>query len=873
MDKVKVLQVDTNAATKSVKDLKNELKSLKDTLVSTAKGTEEYNQALQQAADIQHQLKEQMEEINATAMDFGQIMGNVVNAAGGMVAGFQAAKATMNLFGVENEGVMKSLQKMQNLMAITQALPGIEKGIKSLKRLVILIDNATTSTKSFSNAQKAQAATETASTTATKGLQGAMVGEAAATGAATVATHAFKKALISTGIGAIVVLVGTLIAHLEDLAKWLGFGGDSTEKLKKKTLELKQAYESTNATIDQWSTSLEGLKFTHEQRTKALEDEIAKMEAAGKSESELAAKRQELLKQTKEMADEEVETLNKQQKTIEDEYLKLMKSIAGSTYNTTLSMGNMYRELNEAQRLVLNAEQELAKLEANDASDAKIEKQKQLIEQAKQRQKLLTSYISSQKEEISINQKATDQEIKLQKQRTDAAKKAAEERKKLTEEYKKFENQIVLDQQTGLTKQKTQLNIAEEEKKNKLKEYKKKNIISEEEYQRQLTAIQEYYERQRNEATFAAQVARTKKVENIEKQNADIAKNARKLEADAYELSLQEEDVQLFQSLKQRKISLSTFYQQRAELALKSIAKEKEIRQKDYDASKTLLEQQVEDNLFLLEQKGISDEQRNEILNSIGTLNSEIENLQKEHNNNMAALNAEERQVRSEGFTAALEAETEYLTSLKDQVVDAMNAIMATGDGLSTNWATAFDTLTTGLINLNEEIKAGEAGWDSYAKMAGAAFSAIGSMMSALADEQDASTKEGFEKQKKYQIAAATMQMLAGITTALSGVFTTKTGPWDIALAAIQAGIIATTGAIQIAKIKQQKFDSGSGGGGASNPSAAAAASVVAPVQYTQDVQGANIEGAIKDTKVYVTETDITDTQNRVSVQESENTY
>jgi hypothetical protein len=43
-----------------------------------------------------------------------------------MVAGFQAAKATMNLFGVENEAVIKSLQQMQNLMALTQAFPAIK---------------------------------------------------------------------------------------------------------------------------------------------------------------------------------------------------------------------------------------------------------------------------------------------------------------------------------------------------------------------------------------------------------------------------------------------------------------------------------------------------------------------------------------------------------------------------------------------------------------------------------------------------------------------------------------------------------------------------------------------------------------------------
>ena len=97
-----------------------------------------------------------------------------------------------------------------------------------------------------------------------------------------------------------------------------------------------------------------------------------------------------------------------------------------------------------------------------------------------------------------------------------------------------------------------------------------------------------------------------------------------------------------------------------------------------------------------------------------------------------------------------------------------------------------------------------------------------------------------------------------------------KSGPWDIALAAIQAATIAANGAIQINKIKSTKFD----GGGAANVSAGAVnATIIPPVQFSSAVQGASTEGAIKDTKVYVTESDIVNTMNKVKVQESENTY
>lgn len=179
MDNVRVLRIETDNAQKSVKDLRKELKNLRDVLLNTEQGTDDYNKALQQAADIQHTLKEQMEEVNASAMDFGQIVGNVVKTAGAMVAGFQAAQAALNLFGVENEEVAESLKKMQSLMALTQAIPALDEGVKAFKRLKIAIQTATG------------------------------------------ATSKFGKALVATGLGALIAALGYIVANFEDISKWL----------------------------------------------------------------------------------------------------------------------------------------------------------------------------------------------------------------------------------------------------------------------------------------------------------------------------------------------------------------------------------------------------------------------------------------------------------------------------------------------------------------------------------------------------------------------------------------------------------------------------------------------------------------------------
>lgn len=207
-ENVKVIKVDTNAAQTSVKDLRNELKELRSTMLSTEQGTEEYNKALLRSAEIQHTLKEQMEEINASAMDFGQISSNLVKATGGLVAGFQAATAAMNLFGIENEDVLKAMQKMQSLMAITQALPSIDSGIKAFRRLGIAI----------------------------KGAAAGMNG--------------LKAALISTGIGAAVVAVGALAANWDKVTtavkKFVGASDDTINNIAAQNQKIKEQTDRIN---------------------------------------------------------------------------------------------------------------------------------------------------------------------------------------------------------------------------------------------------------------------------------------------------------------------------------------------------------------------------------------------------------------------------------------------------------------------------------------------------------------------------------------------------------------------------------------------------------------------------------------------------
>lgn len=152
---------------------------------------------------------------------------------------------------------------------------------------------------------------------------------------------------------------------------------------------------------------------------------------------------------------------------------------------------------------------------------------------------------------------------------------------------------------------------------------------------------------------------------------------------------------------------------------------------------------------------------------------------------------------------------------------------------------------------------------------------AILEITQAAAEKDGEITEKEAKKIKGMQIAVATMNMLAGITAAISGCFTTKTGPWDIALAAVQAATIAATGTANIMKIRNTDLTGQvtSGAMGAVTPNSNVFGTDL-PISYVRNVTTASeIDALNKDTKVYVLESDITKAVNKQKVRVEESSF
>lgn len=220
--------------------------------------------------------------------------------------------------------------------------------------------------------------------------------------------------------------------------------------------------------------------------------------------------------------------------------------------------------------------------------------------------------------------------------------------------------------------------------------------------------------------------------------------------------------------------------------------------------------------------------------------------------------------------------EVDFLRSATANLQDTMGRLSESSMGLSGSFGNVITDLQAGFNIAADSIEqTGEVTTEAAVKMAASGVQAMGSLFNALSAECNTGTKEGFEKSKKYQIAATTMNAVAGIAnawmSAMSPANSFLTMPGQIALGAAQTAATAALAAVQIAKIKSQTFSGSSSSGSLSGT--AASSTLVAPTQYSTAVEGANIESAVSDSRVYVVESDISNTSKRVAVQESENRY
>jgi hypothetical protein len=219
-------KVNDEVAKKSVsmrgrlRELREELARMED---AGQENTEQFQQMQIEAGRLSDTIGDASERIkvlasDTKALDFG------LSAIRGAVAGFTLVAGATELLGLKNEDTLKTIARLNALMAVLNGLQEISNLLK--KQSVLLIVGEEIATKALAATQRILAATIGTTAAATKGL---------------------NIALLSTGVGALVVVIGYLV---EAFSKWEGAAEKTTRQQKELNAATDYAIKSNERLID-----------------------------------------------------------------------------------------------------------------------------------------------------------------------------------------------------------------------------------------------------------------------------------------------------------------------------------------------------------------------------------------------------------------------------------------------------------------------------------------------------------------------------------------------------------------------------------------------------------------------------------------------
>lgn len=735
---------------KQIDNINTQLKDLDATIGNNQRKVGAY------AEEFGKALEKNNDSVAASASAFKQALGeqddatiktrtqleSVQKVATGLASGYAAVQGAMTLLNIENENLQKAMVKVQSAMAIAQGVGGLKDLVEGVSRAKVAFAGATNGVKLF-----------------IKGLSGV------------------QKAIIGTGIGALVVAVGLLIANWEKVVKVFKGGREPVEKTA-------DAMERLNKAIQDNKEKTDNLK---------AETLINYAKKITEAEGDIKKIRKEL------------EKLNAEEK----------KNIE---LGFQMNIATALQEVEKTEKQIKEVEAKIEKWKENVSTALEFDQMS-----ASEYPNTMISYAGNQAGDYEDDLALLKKNLKAQK---DALKKYEQEYEVYKAKIKitEAEHKVKEDEETTTTIKNNQIKAAEEraEKQKEIDEELRLSKLNEEE--KLIDALDKKY------------IEYMKVYEGNQEKQLEI-------------LTWYTDE---YTKIVEKGLDEQIAAQQAAAEESERIEKEKYANlvaasEQRLDKKLTNIDAGAETQIYLNErQKPKGNGEINAIDNEIEKLKT-LKNITNETLNlKLAAIDAEmvlfkdsfERWKELEEQKIGIKEQTKRtLLEIEEQLKEQTEAKQRALAGSITNTFTA-------------------------------ALSSASSIIGALQEGIDTTTKEGFERNKKMQIANATIQMLVGVTSALAGAFTTKSGPWDIALAAIQAATIATTGGIQIDNIKKQTFE-GAGSSTSVSPTTLGMSDNL-PVAYTRNLMtNSETEEMNKAQKVYILESDIEESGKRVEIREN----
>jgi hypothetical protein len=356
----------------------------------------------------------------------------------GVVGGFTAVQGAIGAFGVESEEVEQALLKVNSAMALSQGLQSVGESVDSFKQLGAVIKSSTI----FQSLYNAATSTATAVQTAF----------GVATNVTTTGFKLLRGAIISTGIGALVVGLGMVIANFDSIAAWIknsplgAFANQIGSIVEKFTDFIGVTSEAERAS--------DRLAKANGSANKAIENRIKLLKAQGGSEKEIATLQKQtiqndinVLNSKKKLSDEEKQTREdlkndllvidaEYNKKVQDENKKAREKAAEEAKKRNEEAKKRNEEALKQQRELEKRKNEIAFNAAQDRQKVldEIENANYKNEFDRERQQIRDEFFLK----IETNKELEDELIKIREARiAEVNKKEQEANKKTAEDQKK----------------------------------------------------------------------------------------------------------------------------------------------------------------------------------------------------------------------------------------------------------------------------------------------------------------------------------------------------------------------------------------------------------------------------------------------------
>ena len=252
---------------KELREVTNAMQSLLSNGIGPT--SEQYQKLAKRAGELKDAIADVNEEIQAQANDTR----NMSLAFGALADGlnvFQAGQAAMALFGVENEDVTKTIQKMIAAQQVCNSIQAIGNSITSKSTL---LGKAYAAVKgAIATRASIEAAAEGAATAATAGLT-------VAEGGATVATTALSAALNALPFVGIATAIAAASVGLIELAKHIINNTDEAknakavlETLEEANKEAAKSFVDARLELDKYTIQIENFVGTEADEKKMVEE-------------------------------------------------------------------------------------------------------------------------------------------------------------------------------------------------------------------------------------------------------------------------------------------------------------------------------------------------------------------------------------------------------------------------------------------------------------------------------------------------------------------------------------------------------------------------------------------------------------------------